>query len=150
MPLRKPRTRRLPYDTPARKSLRGPVYTPGFNMEDIAFIPTREERIFEWLQDKQAQWAREDQARRCKRLAEILAHVERDRAATERQEIVERELSKVQNYYASVLEEEAKTADTKRRAALDKIVKVVQRDRVRAEREVLTARGVVRGRMRRR
>lgn len=102
----------------------------------------------DWLRDKQAQWAKEDESRRRKRFAEIQAAVIRDRQEAERQQFLERELEKVQSYYRAELEKEAKADDNKHRAALAKITKHVARDKARVERETLAARGVLRGRAR--
>ena len=115
-------------------------------MHEVDFVPTREERILDWLRDKQAKWAKEDEARRRKRFAEIQAVVNRDRQASQRQEIVERELEKIQGYYRTELEKEAQAADVKRRAAAARILKNIARDKARVERETLAARGVLRGR----
>lgn len=133
---------------PLRKKRRPTIYTPGFSFDEIDFAPTREEYTLDWLRAKQEQWKREDIARQRKRLAEILEHVERDREAAERQEIVERELKVIQDYYATEHEKEGKAADVKRRAAVDRILKRVARDKAEAEREALAARGVLRGRTR--
>jgi len=130
-----------------RRKLRRPtVYTPGFSFDEILFRPTNEERILDWLRDKQAHWAKEDETRRRKRFAEIQAAVNRDRQEAERQQFSERELEKVQSYFRAELEKEVKADDNRRRAALGKITKHVARDKARAERETLAARGVLRGR----
>ena len=132
------------------KSKRNPTlwYTPGFSMHEVDFVPTREEKILDWLRGKQAQWAKEDELRRRKRFAEIQAAVNHDRQETERQELLECELEKVQSYFRTELGKEAKAADDKRRAALAKITKHVARDKARVERETLAARGLLRGRTR--
>jgi hypothetical protein len=130
---------------PKRKR-RPTIYTPGFKFDDISFTPTREEYTFDWLRAKQEKWAKEDEIRRRKRFAEIHAAVNRDRQETQRQEMVERELEKVQSYFRTELEKEAQSADDKRRAALAKITKHIARDKARVERETLAARGVLRGR----
>ena len=131
---------------PPKRKRRPTIYTPGFKFDDISFTPTREEYTLDWLRAKQEKWAKEDEARRRKRLAEIQAAVNHDRQETERQQFLERELEKVQSYFRTEHEKEAQAADVKRRAAAARILKHIARDKARAERETLAARGVLRGR----
>ena len=55
-------------------------------------------------------------------------------------------LAQIQEYYRSEHEKEAEAGDRRRREELAKIVKRVNQDTCRLEREKLTRRGVVRGR----
>ncbi len=100
-----------------------PRYTRlSFKFDDISFTPTREEYTLDWLRAKQEKWARKMSFVAGNALREIQAAVNRDRQASQHQEIVERELAKVQNYFRTELEKEAQAADVKRRAAAARIL----------------------------
>ena len=69
------------------------------DLDDIAWVPTREERQLAWLKEQKAKWDVEELAyyrRRCDQLAVIVAA---DRAWIERQNEIEAEIKRVRDYY---------------------------------------------------
>jgi len=55
------------------------VLPDDIDLLDVDWQPTGEERLLNWIQDKQRTWQREDDERRRKFLARLLAEVERDK-----------------------------------------------------------------------
>ena len=134
------------------------VYTPGFRFDEIAFEPTREEKLLEWIRAKQRIWAQRDDNARRKLCRELIERVRRDKALQDIEEERQRDLAELQAahdrrieqikaYYEAEHQKEAAAADAKRRAALERITTRIDRDKQRTERETLLRRGVLRGRM---
>jgi hypothetical protein len=81
--------------------------------------------------------------RRCDQLATIVAA---DKAWIDRQNEIEAEMKRVRDYYEGERKKEEQAADKARRQKCLKLLKEINRDLVRAEREELIRRGVYRGR----
>jgi hypothetical protein len=94
----------------------------------------------------QATWEREDIERHRRRAAEIAADVSQDLDWLERVNAIQREQQRMENYW---LEERKKTADAIHKAQLKRSAQInedIRKSAVRAERQELLKRGVVRGR----
>jgi len=118
---------------------------PDVDLEDIAWVPTHEERLLAWLQEQKTKWDAEELAyyhSRCDQLAVIVAA---DEAWIDRQNEIEAEMKRVRDYYEGEHKKEEQAADKARREKCLKLRKEINRDMVRAEREELIRRGVYRG-----
>jgi hypothetical protein len=145
---RRPRTEPLiPYFHPC---------IPG-ERDDYLFAPTRDEikierrekerlaKLRRW-EDLKRKWDHEELAYMRRKIEAIAAVVEADRAWIARQNELDVELKKIQNYYAQEHAKEEAAADRARRERCLRLGKEIFRDAARAERMLLLARGVYRGR----
>lgn len=115
------------------------------DLDDIAWVPTREERQLAWLEEQKAKWDAEELAyyrKRCDQLAFIVAA---DKAWIDRQNEIEAGMKKVRDYYESEHRKEEQAADKRRLARLKQIIAEVNADICRTERERFAARGLIRG-----
>jgi hypothetical protein len=133
----------------------------GINLADFEWYPAKPKRPLETqaqflerkrrnkiskLESLQKGWEREELEflrRKCEALAAV---VEADRAWIQRQNELEAELKCVQEYYAQEHAKEEAAADKVRRERYVRLGKEIYRDAARAERRLLLARGVYRGR----
>jgi len=119
---------------------------PDVVLEDIDWNPSHLEEIAAKLADMKKCWEAEDDERRRKRLAEIMVALERDKVLLRLEAEQEHRLAQIQEYYRREHEKEAEAGDRSRREELAKVLKRINQDTCRLEREELTRRGVVRGR----
>ena len=91
-------------------------------------------------------WAEQDLARMRRRVAELESVVKQDRSFVAREEAFEKEIQRRKDIILQLHDKEA--ADERKRllAKLDAATKAINKDVVQAERKVLAARGVLRGR----
>jgi hypothetical protein len=116
------------------------------DLDDIAWVPTREERLLAWLQEQKAKWDAEELAYYRKRCDQFAVIVAADKAWIDRQNEIEADIKRVRDYYEVERKKEEQAADKARREKCLKLRKEINRDLVRAEREELIRRGVYRGR----
>ncbi len=141
-----------PYDEPR-------IFHDSFETYD--FEPSKDEREafrnhrfaqgrLRWIKKLMEKWkdqeAREWNERMQKRLAEITAAVERDKVLISLERAFEQRVKQIRDYYRCEHEKEAEAGDMRRREELARILKRINQDTCRLEREELTCRGVVRGR----
>ena len=107
----------------------------------------RRNRLAE-LHKLEVQWAREDTERLRRRAAELEVVVKQDRAWLEREEAWEKEIQRRKDIISQLHEKEAAEERKRLLAKLAKVTEQMNRSTVRAEREVLARRGVLRGRAR--
>jgi hypothetical protein len=124
---------------------------------DYLFAPTRDEikieqrnrkRLAELkrLDELQRKWDQEELAYMRRKIEALTQVAEADRAWIARQNQLEAELKKVRDYYAQEHAKEDAAADKARREKCLRLGKEIFRDSARAERRLLLARGVYRGR----
>jgi hypothetical protein len=140
----------------------------GINLSDYDFQPTREERLLDRVHEMKLVWDREDDDRRRRRAAQIsqeIIEARRQQELEDREESSarqrEEEIAKRRNYYLTarktedplvekLIEEYQDQLDggwkKKALAKLQKLTAEIRRDRLKAEREELARRGVLRGR----
>ena len=90
-------------------------------------------------------WDREDDERRRRHVAEIEAIVAVGRAYVERQNALEAEIQRRKDYYEAAHKDEADQERRRLLTRLEKATKEIRKSDVRAERQELFRRGVVRG-----
>ena len=124
---------------------------------DYLFAPTRDEikierrnrkRLTELkrLDELKRKWDQEELAYMRRKVEAIVAVVEADRAWISRQNQLEAELKKIRDYYAQEHAREDAAADKARLERCVRLGKEIYRDAAKAERRLLLARGVYRGR----
>jgi hypothetical protein len=131
----------------------------GLSMSDFFWEATPEETLIEFEKKRRQSrlaklhrleliWAVQDTERLRRRAAELAAIVAQDRIYVARVNAIEQEQKRVTDYW---LDEQKKTAEVEWKALLakaEKLGKEIRKSDVRAEREVLARRGVLRGRAR--
>jgi hypothetical protein len=120
---------------------------PDVDLDDIAWVPTREERQLAWLKEQKAKWDAEELAYYRKRCDELAIVVAADKAWIDRQNEIEAEMKKARDHYEAEHKKEEQAADRARRQKCLKLRKEINRDLVRAEREELIRRGIYKGRL---
>jgi hypothetical protein len=141
----------------------------GVNLRDYAFEPTRDEKLWDRLRQIEREWIKEDDQRRRERANQIAAEVEQARIQQQQddevavlQAEIDAVIDKRRAYYLerrkaegpvtekliAKYESELNIWQKKAQAKLDQLTKDIQRDKIKAERETLAARGVIRGRRR--
>jgi len=109
------------------------------------------------LTHMQQKWRKQEDRRNREFLARLLAKVasdkvlldleeERERRMAELQAAHDKRIEEIKSWWIAEHDREAKAADARRQAAAAKILSRVNKDRIRAERETLLSRGLVRGR----
>jgi hypothetical protein len=100
------------------------------------------------LHKLEVQWAREDTERLRRRADELEVVVKQDKIWLEREDAWEKEIQRRKDIILQLHEKEAAEERTRLLAKLAKVTGKMNRSTVRAEREVLARRGVLRGRAR--
>jgi hypothetical protein len=139
----------------------------GLNLADFDFVPTREERLLDRVNEMSKQWAAEDDERRRQREREIAKEIEQEKRKQEledRREEIKRELEAEIERRKTYWERERKTGaaamekliasyeaelsieHAKRLKKLAQIAKDIARDKAKAERSEFARRGLIRGR----
>jgi hypothetical protein len=139
----------------------------GINLSDYDFQPTREEKLLDRVNEMKLQWDLEDDERRRLRFKQIAAEIEEEKRKQEiedrREEIAherEAEIERRRNYYLTARKTEGPMEKlieryqnelegnwyNKALRKLEKLTAEIRHDRLKAEREALTRRGVLRGR----
>jgi hypothetical protein len=154
--------------TPPRPKQRPRFALPfGINLADYDFQPTREEKLLDRVNEMKLVWDREDDDRRRRRSALIAKEIAEEKRKQEiedrREEIArerEAEIERRRNYYLAARKAEGPMEKlieryqnelegnwyTKALRKLEKLTAEIRHDRLKAEREALTRRGVLRGR----
>jgi hypothetical protein len=125
--------------------------------DDYLFAPTRDEikierrnrkRLAELkqLDELKRKWGQEELAYMRRKIEALAQVVEADRAWIARQNQLEAELKNVQDYYAQEHAKEEAAADKTRRERCLRLGNEIYRDAAKAERRLLLAHGVYRGR----
>lgn len=139
----------------------------GINLADYDFVPTREEKLLDRVNEMKLVWDREDDDRRRRRsalIAKEIAEEKRQQEIEDRREVIAREreaeIERRRNYYLAARKAEGPMEKlieryqnelegnwyTKALRKLEKLTAEIRHDRLKAEREALTRRGVLRGR----
>jgi hypothetical protein len=130
----------------------------GINLRDYYFYPTREEKLLDWLREQKRIWDAEDDLRRRRRAKQIAAEIETEREKQAREDRLNRDrdywlrqreadrpvMAKLTERYQEIVD----LSPFRQRLlkVVAKLEKEIRRDAAKAEREVLAARGLIRGR----
>jgi hypothetical protein len=145
----RPRVRALPFGTvvylPSGVSLGDVLWEPAPDEIELQVNERRRRNRLAKLHKLEIQWAREDTERLRRRAAELEVVVKQDRAWLEREEAWEKEIQRRKDIISQLHAKEAAEERKRLLAKLARVTEEMNRSTVRAEREVLARRGVLRG-----